>query len=558
MIADLSNRLGKLFNAKKSRNGSSVRTRVVAPSTRDRMESNALGPKQSPASIISILRTALSGDIKQQYQVYELMEDSWARLAKNLHELKSAAAGATYTVMPFTERGERPTDSAQAKADFVQLCIDRLIGSPINGTNGFRNAVYDLCDAVGKGFSVQEIIWEPTVDGIMPKETYFCHPRYYSYPFDKPDLMLSPKGDGTYEEFPDDKFLIGIYKNRSGNSMGYGLLRQLAYWWSGQNYCRDWLLNFAQVCGQPLRWATYDPGAASHIKNDIADMLENMGAAAWGAFPAGTQVEFKEAGKSGQDNPQSYFIQLADKLCDITILGQTLTTDVGDSGSRALGEVHEDVHRTRLQDVCEWVANVLNEQLVGFICHLNYGNHDEMPELVPDLAGPSDPVLEAQRDQILLGSGVDMPREWFYDRHDVPIPQAGEEIITPPEPLPMQGPMFSKEGTVEAAERAEPGPRDKLLNNVIEDITGVSSDWLAPIKPAFVQLVNKAMDESVSDEDFERAVAKAANTMPELFDKMDTKTLQEAMERNMGAAMVNGAVKRFEASPDAKLEEAPI
>jgi phage gp29-like protein len=361
--------------------------------------------------------------------------------------------------------------------------------------------------------------------------------------------MLSPQGDGTYEEFPDDKFLIGIYKNRSGNSMGYGLLRQLAYWWSGQNYCRDWLLNFAQVFGQPLRWATYDPGSSANIKNDIADMLENMGAAAWGAFPAGTQVEFKEAGKSGQDNPQSYFINLADKLCDITILGQTLTTDVGDSGSRALGEVHEDVHRTRLQDVCEWVANVLNEQLVSFICHLNYGDHDEMPELVPDLAGPSDPVLEAQRDQILLGSGVDMPREWFYDRHDVPMPQEGEEIITPPEPSPMaQPPMFGKDSTVEA--RAEPGPRDKLLNSVMEDLTGISEEWLAPVKPAFVQLVAKALDDKVSDADFERAIMKAANTMPELFDKLDTKTLQDAMERNMGAAMVNGAVKRFEVSPE--------
>ena len=550
MIKELSNRLSTLFKveAKKTK-GATIGGRVIAPNTRDRMESNALGSKQRPANVIAILRAALSGDIRQQYQVYELMEDSWARLSKNLHELKSAAAGATYTVMPFTERGERPTDTAQAKADFVQLCIDRLIGSPINGTNGFRNTIYDLCDAVGKGFSVQEIIWEPTVDGILPKETYFCHPRYYSFPFDRPDLMLSPQGDGTYEEFPDDKFLIGIYKNRSGNSMGYGLLRQLAYWWSGQNYCRDWLLNFAQVFGQPLRWATYDPGSSANIKNDIADMLENMGAAAWGAFPAGTQVEFKEAGKSGQDNPQSYFINLADKLCDITILGQTLTTDVGDSGSRALGEVHEDVHRTRLQDVCEWVANVLNEQLVSFICHLNYGDHDEMPELVPDLAGPSDPVLEAQRDQILLGSGVDMPREWFYDRHDVPMPQEGEEIITPPEPSPMaQPPMFGKDSTVEA--RAEPGPRDKLLNSVMEDLTGISEEWLAPVKPAFVQLVAKALDDKVSDADFERAIMKAANTIPELFDKLDTKTLQDAMERNMGAAMVNGAVKRFEVSPE--------
>lgn len=557
MIAELRNRLGNVFKAKKEPNGTSVSKRVIAPSTRDRMDSNSLGSKQSPANVIAILRSALNGDIRQQYQVYELMEDSWSRLSKNLHELKSAAAGATYTVMPFTERGQKPTDSAQEKADFVQYAIDNWIGKPIEGTNGFRNAIYDLCDGVGKGFSVQEILWEVKPEGICPKSTYFCHPRYYSYPYDKPDLMLSPQGDGVYEEFPDNKFLIGIYKNRSGNSMGYGLLRQLAYWWSGQNYCRDWLLNYAQVFGQPLRWATYDPGASANIKNDIADMLENMGAASWGAFPAGTQVEFKEAAKSGADNPQSYFISLADKLCDITILGQTLTSDVGDSGSRALGEVHEDIHRTRLQDICEWTADVLNEQLIKSICELNYGNCYEMPTLVPDLAGPSDPVLEAQRDQILLGSGIDMPREWFYDRHDVPMPQSGEEIITPPEPSPMQPPMFAKDGSiVEAAERAEPGPRDKLLNNVMEDITGVSEQWLAPVKPAFVQLVSKALDNNLSDEDFERAITKAANTMPELFDKLDTKVLQDAMERNMGAAMVNGAVKRYEASPLPEMEKA--
>ena len=160
MIAGLSNRLGNWFSAKKEPNGTSIGKRVVAPSTRDRMDSNSLGSKQSPANVIAILRAALSGDIRQQYQVYELMEDSWSRLAKNLHELKSAAAGATYTVMPFTERGERPTDSAQEKADFVQYAIDNWVGNPIEGTNGFRNAIYDLCDGVGKGFSVQEILWE--------------------------------------------------------------------------------------------------------------------------------------------------------------------------------------------------------------------------------------------------------------------------------------------------------------------------------------------------------------------------------------------------------------
>ena len=95
MIAELSNRFGKLFSAKKGPNGSSIGKRVISPNNRDRMDSNSLGSKQSPANVIAILRAALGGDIRQQYQVYELMEDSWARLAKNLRTQRGENAQQT-------------------------------------------------------------------------------------------------------------------------------------------------------------------------------------------------------------------------------------------------------------------------------------------------------------------------------------------------------------------------------------------------------------------------------------------------------------------------------
>ena len=62
--------------------------------------------------------------------------------------------------------------------------------------------------------------------------------------------------------------------------------------------------------------------------------------------------------------------------------------------------------------------------------------------------------------------------------------QAGEEIISAPE-APMVPPMFAKEGIVDAAERAEPGPRDKLLNKVVEDSTGVSEAMACPGETGF-------------------------------------------------------------------------
>ena len=161
---------------KKKNNNNSIPTeRIIIPNARDRMEANPLGPKQSPNSIVNTLRTALGGNIKSQYEVYELMEDSWARLSKDLHELKIAAARSRYTVMPYAEQGERPTTEAQDKAKYLQYIIDNWKGNAVTNSNGFRDCIYDICDAVGKGFSVQEILWKPTDAGAMVSGTYFVH-----------------------------------------------------------------------------------------------------------------------------------------------------------------------------------------------------------------------------------------------------------------------------------------------------------------------------------------------------------------------------------------------
>ncbi len=529
---------------KKAKKDSVPMGRLIAPSAKDRLESNPLGPKQSPNSITNILRTALGGNIKSQYEVYELMEDSWARLAKDLHELKIAAARSRYTVMPYAANGEKPSPQAEQKANFVQFVIDNWKGSGVTNMNGFRDCIYDICDAVGKGYSVQEMLWRPTQNGAIMDGTYFLHPRYYGFFAEQPNLMLNPNADGNYVDFPANKFIVATYKNKSGNTMGYGLLRQLAYWWSGQNYCRDWLLNFAQVYGQPLRWATYDPGASTGLKNDIANMLENMGAAAWGAFPSGTEVEFKEAGKSGPDNPQNHFMEIADRHCDITLLGQTLTTDISGAGSYALGQVHQDVRMSRLHDITHWVASVLNEQWVPAICHLNYGSHEEMPTLVPDLSHAGDPNQEAQRDQLLLQAGMEIPRKWFYERHAVPMPQEGEDVVK----QETETASFLGKETVTAEEQL-PSATDKLAANILEEVTGVSEKWLSPIKPTFTELVGKAMKSEVSDSDFVAALSKAEGLMPELFDEIDTSVLEKALEDAMGAAAVNGAVQRISNAP---------
>jgi phage gp29-like protein len=81
-----------------------------------------------------------------------------------------------------------------------------------------------------------------------------------------------------------------------------------------------------QIFGMPIRWANYDPNATQATRDAICEMLDNMGSAGWGAFPAGTALELKEAMKAGGDNAHKTLLDAPIRICDILILGQTLTT----------------------------------------------------------------------------------------------------------------------------------------------------------------------------------------------------------------------------------------
>ena len=87
---------------------------------------------------------------------------------------------------------------------------------------------------------------------------------------------------------------------------------------------------------------------------------------------------------------------------------------------------------------------------------------------------------------------------------------------------------------------------DRLSANVLEDLTGVTKEWLAPVRPFFERLVALAMSKNVTDADFAEALLKAQKELPELFDRLNTEALEESLGRAIGTAMLAGSVKRYE------------
>ena len=136
----------------------------------------------------------------------------------------------------------------------------------------------------------------------------------------------------------------------------------------------------------------------------------------------------------------------------------------------------------------------------------------------------------------------------MYERHKIRRPDDDEDVLTPPS---LSNPLFGREPMRQLPFKAkgQPGQNDALIDNVMSSLTGVAADWLGPVKPIFAQLISKAQDGSISDEEFVQAVEALNENMPELFDRLNHQSLQNALQNAMNASAINGAFERFNVLP---------
>jgi phage gp29-like protein len=567
---------------------------VLRPNIRDRWLASQLS-YFTPTIVENTVRGAMAGNLLAQWLMFDLMEQTWPRLNANLNTLKDAVVDLDWPIQAFALRGDKPSPEAQRRAKTIAQAVWQMKPEADADECDLEDTQRDVMDAVGKGIAVSEILWmEPgdpdNVTGLwMPRATKWVHPRYYGYPqqpgtddrlmLDVREVKLSnPTLDvaqlfadgapvnglptsigmqGIYARFPRDQFIISMFKRKSGHPVSGAMLRLLGFFWSCSNFCWEYALNLAQMFGVPIRWATYSTGTGqAETIRAVEEMLENMGSAGWAAFPEGTKLEVIEALQNAKDNPAKAFIDAADIIADIVILGQTLTTQQGERGSQALGTVHKQVRDEKIQSVAKRVAKILNGQFLPAICRMNFGDDRECPWFQPSTKESKDVGDAAIRYKTLLSiPGIRISRQQFYEDNDLVVPDEKDEVIvgqatggifggkgteTDENPDPNAD---AKENGESATAKAKSAATEKLSNNVLENLTGVEAKWLGGVKPYFRRLCATALSSQVTDAEFIATLEKARKEMPELFNKLDGKALAKAMEDAMGAAVVNGAVR---------------
>ena len=107
------------------------------------------------------------------------------------------------------------TPMATAQADFVKSFLNR---------DTLESEIFDMLDAIGKGFSVTEIIWETSSSQWMPKSLNWVDPRWIA--FQQNDLSKPLlKVEGGYKELAPFKYIYTTIKAKSGLDIRGGLIR---------------------------------------------------------------------------------------------------------------------------------------------------------------------------------------------------------------------------------------------------------------------------------------------------------------------------------------------
>ena len=323
----------------------------------------------TPRRLATLLRDSAQGDATSYLTLAEEMEERDAHYSGVLGTRKRAVKKLPVAV-------ESATDAAKdvEMADAVRNLVKRA---------AFKGLLEDLMDALGKGYSAAEIMWDKSARQWMPARYEWRDPRFFQ--FDRNDgktLRLRDEAD-TLDgiDLPAYKFIVHYPKLKSGIPIRGGLARLVAWSYCAKAYAiKDWLA-FAEVFGMPLRLGRYNSSALDKDIEILKTAVANMGSDAAAVLPDSMRIEFVETAKSaGGDKLFLGLAEWIDRQVSKAVLGQTMTTD--DGSSLAQAQVHEDVRSDITESDAKQLGETLNLHLVKPFIDLNYGPQKNYPFIV--------------------------------------------------------------------------------------------------------------------------------------------------------------------------------
>jgi phage gp29-like protein len=365
----------------------------------------------TPARLARIMAEAEYGTLYDQLDLFEDMEERDAHLYAEMQKRRMALLSVEWQVMA----PHNPSAAEKSMADALREMVA--------GIEDFEDALLDIMDAVGKGYACVEIEWRPHKLTARPQRWFKVDAAT------RTQLRLRDNSADGAALWPFG-WIVHEHKAKSGYLSRAGLHRVLAWPYLFKHYATRDLAEFLEIYGLPLRVGKYPAGASDAEKSALLRAVVNLGHNAAGIMPQGMAIDFQKAA-DGTEGPFLAMISWAERSISKAVLGSTLTTQEGATGTQALGIVHNEVRRDILRSDARQVAATITRDLLYPLAALILGATDprRVPKFVFDVAEPEDLQALAAHLPKLASAGVAIPVSYVRKKLRIPEPDDGEEVL---------------------------------------------------------------------------------------------------------------------------------
>ncbi|WP_249110288.1 DUF935 domain-containing protein [Neokomagataea anthophila] len=383
----------------------------------------------NPASLGGLMRAADMGDSLAWHLIAAEIERRDLHYLGVLGTRKRSVSQLPITVTPGDE-----SKRGQKIADFVRDWVN---------TGLLRHSLFDMLDAIGKGFSVMEIDWALAPGNNRPRDLLFKPQRWFEVSYQDGETIMLRSEDGAsqvpgipggpplfgFDDMVAQKFVIHKHPSWSGLTIQSGLTRAVAWAVMFKMFTlRDWSI-FVQNYGLPMRIGTYGPESSEEDRDVLWQAVTDIAGSCAAIIPKGMEVNFIEPkGGAGSHELHLSRIRWFDDQISKAVLGQTGTAD-SHQGAHASSKTHRLVQEDIERADALLLSHTICQQIVQPMVDFSFGPQAQYP--IVAIGRPDEPTLQElmQAIQYAGPQGWKVRAQDLYDRYALTPPEEGDVVV---------------------------------------------------------------------------------------------------------------------------------
>lgn len=378
----------------------------------------------TPTRALAFLQAADGGHPLALFELFHDMLQKWPRLAAVEATRRLALTGLDWEIVPHATPGMSAADRVLAERA-AELCRSEL-----GRLDVLREALAHLAAAIGSGLAVVELVWEA---GRLIDLTPVPHSRFIADAREPWRVRIRTAENPTVGVALDEqpaKWIVHDPHASSGRPFDGGLLRASLLLFVAQSLSFKHWLSYSEIAGMPVRVARFDPGTPEDEKQQLLRMLQSLGTDAAAAFCKNIELELLESSRS-TTGPYEALQSYCNTEVTILWLGQHLTTDIRNSGSRAAAEVHDRVREDLLvQDIAD-EGRTIRRDLLTPLVRSQLGGDAPTPHFRRSLVQSVDTKVFAETLAVAVNElGLRVPAAWVHKALGIPQAEAGAAAVT--------------------------------------------------------------------------------------------------------------------------------